>query len=328
MSEAISETIPEPNTEQVTETETQIQALLSRAADREQKAKRLAFYLTVIPAALALILLMGTGLQMRSANDAVSNAQTELADTEKEIQTLSLQLDNTNETLETTQQEVVAANEALTETLVTLEVVTGDLVETQDQLTQTKVEYEGLIIEFDGLQEKVNIYHQEIIELNRQIDELHQSLDSVREELKAATDINRYRFQGDWLLTVKNIATRYPAAGDLLQTIVELQETQWYTGGFSPDLGFDSPSFATYVLQVNDRLGEESTEYRYALREYIPNRREGPRVGDIVFYQGGYTMFYFVDDVGVPFVIGMTTQGVLALSPEFAPILGYGATEF
>jgi hypothetical protein len=327
MVEENAENETKPVAEQLTEPENQIQALLTRATEREQKARRRAFYWTLIPAALALLLLMGTGLEMRSANQAVRYAQSELVDTEKEIQSLNLELDNTREELDTANEEVHAANQALTETLETLEVVTGDLVTTQDILARTEIEYEGLQKEYDALQIRVNQYNEEIGALKEQIDDLQDLLDSVNDELKAAIRMSNYRFEGDWMLTVKYIATEFPSAGTLLQSIVELEDVPWQRRGFSVETGFDSPSFAAYVLQVSERIGEEGSEVRYNLRTHLPARNGGPQVGDIVFYEGGYTMFYFIDERGVPFVIGMTTQGVLALTPDFAPVIGYGVTE-
>lgn len=310
-----------------TEIEKQLQSLLSRSTEHEQKARRRAFYWTVIPAALALILLMGTGLQMRSSNQAVSVAKVELGEVEDELLSVKLDLDNTNGALETANQDVIVAHEALTETLVTLEVVTGNLVQAQSRLAQSEIEMKVLQGEVDGLQEKVNGYNQEILELNRQIEDLLKSLESVQEELRAAIDLKRYRFVGDWMLTLKYVATRFPEAGGLLQTIIEYQEVPWTAGGFSTKEGFDSPSFAAYVLQLNERLSLTNPADRYNLINLVPIRRGTPQVGDIVFYDGGYTMFYFLDEQGVPFVIGMTTQGVLALTPDFAPVKGYGVTE-
>jgi len=62
--------------------------------------------------------------------------------------------------------------------------------------------------------------------------------------------------------------------------------------------GFDSPSFAAYLLEKNGLLAEPASAVRYRLRE--------PEVGPVAFHERGYTMFYFVDGQGQPFVIGMT----------------------
>jgi hypothetical protein len=63
------------------------------------------------------------------------------------------------------------------------------------------------------------------------------------------------------------------------------------------------------------------------LQKALP-RRSKPLVGDVVFYQAGYTMFYYEYRGGSPFVIGMTPLGVLALKPDFAPVISYGAVDY
>jgi hypothetical protein len=319
MSENIDETGDINVSEEPTETENEISALFDAAVEKEQRAHRRLFYWTIIPAALALILLMGTGIQMRTASRAVSDVRIELAVSEDKILDLRLELDNAQEDLNLAHQETLAAQETLTKTLVTLENVTGDLVSTRDQLAQIQGDYEDLKAENTGLQDQVKGYTREIADLKRQIEELEQALESQ-------IDTDAFRYLGEWQLEVPILAARYPEAGPLLQTVNELQDIKWRAGGFSPDTGFDSTGFAAYVLLVNGRLGEESFEKRDQLMEVLPARQGGPVPGDLVFYEGGAAMFYCIDAQGVPFVVGMTSRGVIALQLEFAPILGYGIT--
>ncbi len=52
-------------------------------------------------------------------------------------------------------------------------------------------------------------------------------------------------------------------------------------------------------------------------------------VGDIIFYETGYTMLYFMDARNSPFCIGMTPVGIMTLNIEFGPrIIGYGRVEY
>ena len=51
-----------------------------------------------------------------------------------------------------------------------------------------------------------------------------------------------------------------------------------------------------------------------------------PTTGDLVFYPGGYALFYFDDRSEGPFVLGMTPFGITALKPDFAKPLGYRRT--
>lgn len=106
------------------------------------------------------------------------------------------------------------------------------------------------------------------------------------------------------------------------------REVKWRLGGQSPTEGFDSPSFAAFVLRELNLPGgdvhpEESllaTSRR--LWERLPSVPQ-PSVGDLVFYPAGYVLFYFVDQQQQPFVIGMTPFGISALKPNFARVVGY-----
>ncbi len=306
-----------------TEIEKQLQSLLTRSTELEQKARRRASYFVIIPVALAFILLMGTGLQMRASQQEVAVVEEKLGLVQDDLLSTRLQLDNTKEDLAAANDQADGARAELTETLVTLENVTGNLVEAQNRLARSDADMKVLQGEIAGLQDKVRAYNEEIVNLNKQIEDLQKSLDSVRDELQAATDLKRYNFTGDWLPALKYIEIAYPAAGELFQSIVENQDVPWFNGGFSVNQGFDSPGFAAHILELNERLVLSNPADRYNLSTLLSVRRGTPVVGDIVFYEGGYTMFYFIDETGVPFVIGMTSQGVLALAPDFAPVSGY-----
>ena len=81
--------------------------------------------------------------------------------------------------------------------------------------------------------------------------------------------------------------------------------------------GYNSPGFAGVVLQ---RLGRLPRDLPPAtVLADLPRESGPPRVGDIVVYDGGYSMFYFRDRQGVEFVVGMTPIGIAALKYEFGP---------
>ncbi len=99
-------------------------------------------------------------------------------------------------------------------------------------------------------------------------------------------------------------------------------------GGFSPEEGFDSAGFATYIL-VKHQLLIISDPYssRYDLNLLLPSTIK-PSIGDLIFYEPNYFLFYFQDVQHKPFVIGMTPLGILALDVNFAPIIGIGNVEY
>jgi hypothetical protein len=102
----------------------------------------------------------------------------------------------------------------------------------------------------------------------------------------------------------------------------------WHLGGQSPEQGFDSPSFAAYVLR---RLKPEALPELPATNDLVAASRaiisslpstNNPGIGDLNFYPSGYALFRFVDRRGQPFVIGMTPQGIVALDPNFSQSIG------
>lgn len=115
-----------------------------------------------------------------------------------------------------------------------------------------------------------------------------------------------------------------------LLSVVMDHNPRWRYGGASLDEGFDSPGFALYILKmVTSRYDHLPADVSMSALMESTSRTGHPRSGDIVFYEAGYTMFYYdIPDIG-PFVIGMTPIGVHALRPDFGPrILSYGRVEY
>ena len=273
----------------ITHSEEQLQSLVQKAEEQEQSARRRAALYSLIPIVLAGLLILFTGWQIRQANQELAMV---------------------NVKLQTSQQQLVSVNEQLVETQEQLNHSQQELTATQKQLNEAKQEAEQ--------------YRQEADELRKQLNELEGYLDEVTMQLRLATEFEQYAFTGDWLLSTKHVCNNVGWADpecNLVQQLWELRDTQWRLGGYSPVSGFDSPSFAAYVLGQSGFLNDTVSPYdlRYELPE-VPF----PSDGDLVFYVGGYTMFYFRDERGEPFVIGMTPLGVLALKPDFAQELQYG----
>lgn len=170
----------------------------------------------------------------------------------------------------------------------------------------------------------------ELEETKRELEKTKQELGQTKKDLQATTDLKQYEHP----VTFMAAKAMFDHSGlqrqaKLLMFILDRERTRWHVGGRSEAEGFDSPRFAAYVLQhesladVAGALSPSVASAQDAIRLALPSEHS-PGIGDIVFYSTGYTMFFFTDERGKPFVIGMTPFGVLALEPDFARITGYG----
>jgi hypothetical protein len=173
-------------------------------------------------------------------------------------------------------------------------------------------------------------------DLERQYNQAQTDLQNARDQvaalqkqLKEAMDYRKDIAVADPAILMKYIGSRYPRQGELLIDMFQLQHrgVGWKAGGSSELGGFDSPSFAAYLLERHHLLSRPASEVRYRLRDVLPSK-EAPEVGDLVFYSFGYTMFFCRDDQQRPFVAGMTPFGILALRVDFAQIVGYAGVTY
>lgn len=163
---------------------------------------------------------------------------------------------------------------------------------------------------------------------------LIETSDSLSMLLSETVELSRYMHPIGFI-DLKAIASRYPREAGILNIIIELKENdvRWRLGGQRPDQGFDSPSFAMFVLSelgIAENLirpGESLHTASRHLSGRLPEK-SGPDVGDIVLYPMGYYLFYFKDERDDPFVIGMTPMGIIALNPDFSNPVGYRSVQF
>ncbi len=140
------------------------------------------------------------------------------------------------------------------------------------------------------------------------------------------------KFTDDLDLTTKYIKKdpRYRQQSELLNDILSMQKENvgWKIEGLAPEEGFDTLTFVAFILEKNGLLGKHrAVDVWYRLDEVIP-RTESPSMGDVVFYDYHFTMFHFITENGVPFVIGMTPKGILALKEDFIKKIGYGKIDY
>jgi cell wall-associated NlpC family hydrolase len=162
-----------------------------------------------------------------------------------------------------------------------------------------------------------------------QVTQLQADLADAQKALSEAVNLSRYVRTIDYV-NAKELASRFPGSESLLLQILDLRQrrTKWKLGGQSPQEGFDSPSFAMYILRQKHvpgseaRPGESLSEASRDLSNRLPKTTQ-PRTGDLVFYPAGYAMFYFEDQREGAFVLGMTPFGISALKADFAKPVGY-----
>lgn len=161
-------------------------------------------------------------------------------------------------------------------------------------------------------------YQEQILGLTKQVQEL-------QEQLKLTTNLSQFKHPVDWV-DVKFVASKYLAQSRLLERILQLRERNvtWNLAGRTPNEGFNSPTFAAYVLsslRLLDSNRESEKQDLLAASQWLRSSLQQvtkPEVGDVVFYPAGYALFYFLDQQNRPFVIGMTPSGIVALDPKFA----------
>ncbi len=168
-----------------------------------------------------------------------------------------------------------------------------------------------------------------INELNNLMRLKTDSLAEMRKVMEMAINYKDKRYSFNFSID-KELFSVYPKQTQLLTAIREMiddEKLKWLLGGNSPEKGFDSPSFATYMIN-KFAITKIDNSNRYKLKELLPKIDSQPEVGDLVFYEHGYAMFYFRYH-GKPFVVGMTPIGLTSLTLDFGPkIIGYGKVSY
>ena len=102
----------------------------------------------------------------------------------------------------------------------------------------------------DSLQKTVDDRETEIKQLQDRIKTLQQKLSDTQALLRDTVELAKYRHPVDFV-DLKVIYSRYPRQARVLEEILNLrrQGVKWKLGGQQPAEGFDSPSFAAYILR-------------------------------------------------------------------------------
>src|SRR5215471_16530262 len=220
-------------------------------------------------------------------------------------------------------------------TIVLLGYTASSVRNAQKQVDALKTEAATYTTQIDTLKKNAETYKTQSQSLQGdsenykgQVTELQAQLAEAQKALSEAVNLSR-AVRGIDYANAKELASRFPGSESLLLDILDLRQRRfkWKPGGQSPQEGFDSPSFAMYILRQKRASGielrpESLSEASRSLYDKLPPTTQ-PRNGDLVFYSAGYAMFYFADPREGPFVLGMTPFGITALKSDFAKPVGY-----
>jgi len=269
-----------------------LKTALENAVARERTARRRSIIYTAIPVIMALALIWFTWWQ-------VSVATRKLNATKELLRISTSELSRTQDQYDALQVQLEEAEQKIAE------------------LQGQSKDYQK---EIETLSTNVGNYKKEIEQLQLERDGLQSAIDELAAQVEQAQGLKRFIYNGDLNLVLKSMLDEQ--AFDLLLDIGTTQEggkTEWHPGGVGPSQ-FDSPGFAVYMLEKHDLISGDPEKIHYSLINTL-HPTTTPTDGDLVFYEGGYTMFYFYDtEEARPFVIGMTPLGIVAMDYDFAPI--------
>jgi hypothetical protein len=241
-------------------------------AHRTALMRTIALSVAVVVAAAAFLLYIGRQAEQANAQLHALNAQIETAKTAAATADARVATANAQAARATAQ--VIAAEGARTK-------AEGELKTAQDQASK----------------------------LQQQITELEGKLVESQKALAAALDLEKHVYKLDWG-ELKMMSADSSGAAYLLEKIFAQKDRVHWGMSNTPAGGYNSPGFATLILQQVNRLPGRG------LNE-LPRENGPPHLGDIVVYESGYSMFFFRDHARREFVIGMTPRGVLALNYDF-----------
>lgn len=216
------------------------------------------------------------------------------------------QIQNYGQKLVAVQASLEKSNAELDASIAALQDTKGKLEQANTELATVQNKLNSTTSELEGIRQELNSTQQELSDTN-------DALQSANIFLENAYTIDPY--------DEKNSLSYYPYQADVLYFIQELQYAgvKWNPNGFSEEEGFNSPNFTVYVLQ---HFGYVSNNYAVDSAPWqILSPVSEAAIGDIIYYEGGYSMFYFEINREA-FVIGMTPLGIIAQQVGFAPILG------
>jgi hypothetical protein len=296
--------------------EAQFERMLERTRAVEQKVRRRGLLLTLIPIFFALTLLGFMYWQVWVVNQDLKSKTDQLKHTNAQLVQSTQALGQTDNELESVRKQLKVAKQEAEKASLALKEQQSSLLAAQKQLSSATAELEAA--------------NQKLKEAYAELDKVNAQKAELEEQVRELLAFPIYPLYEGWDMVAKNL---YLDSRFVETLSIEISRGyHWNIDGASPDAGFNSPSFAAYVLQQADLLDPTSPiQNQTQLMSVIPIQKgKQPAAGDIIFYKGGYSLFYFedLDPKHTPFVIGMTPVGVTTLRYDFAEIIGIGTPRY
>jgi hypothetical protein len=286
-------------------TEESFNDVLKQIEEREQKSRQRALIYTLVPIVVAIFALLFIGWRIQQYRIELEELQNNYDDIKVKVASLQNQLDNIILELDKTQNTLESTEMKLTQTK-------QDLAKAEDELL---LEQENV----SDLKTKAEEYQKQVIILQVQLEEVNRALEQAEDAFRELTSLDQYKYT-EIVRASSYVTETYPQQNRILDKMIyELKNARWKFGGVSLEEGFDSPGFAAYVLENVGIISEPVDMASNRLGALLPITNE-PIVGDLIKYELNYYMFYFIDEKGQPFVVGMTPFGVLALRDDFTAI--------
>lgn len=191
------------------------------------------------------------------------------------------------------------------------------LLYTLDAIDQAETDLHATRVALVAATAEVESKRRAVAALEAQVASLETQLADVSARLSEAVGMRNQILEFDWA-EAKFLASQSERLAKLVFVINDLHQrgVGW---GFenTPEDGFTSPGLAGYALQKIGRLPDD-LEPAHALAQ-LPVEQGEAELGDLIFYEPSYYLFYLRDQDGQPFVLGMTPFGILPLQVDFGP---------
>lgn len=277
------------------------QALILAAEQQERRARQNAVWYAVLPILLAAALMAFTGLQITQ----LTGVQSELTTTQNE--------------LKSTYDQLAESEQMIADSEMVLNALRSDLEQTRQEYQTATEELQITATELELTQRTLEEVQQSAGTLQVQVDQLERELQNLTAQFQQTRNFGQFEVVIETGAGVPDELSAAQARVFIDVLDQQRRDVRFNPTGASVEVGFNSPNFAVAVLE---RYGLLPPGYDFDMTpwEQFPQVR-APENGDLVYYESGYTMFYF--SAPEEFVIGMTPEGIQTLRPDFAPILGF-----